>query len=184
MKKIISPFLLLLISTTIALAQNDSGRIRWSPTKKLTSSDFSIKTKQLETTTSFGQFYISYKVKGFDFMTKNINKKVGNFFIKSASWIDTTSNMQEGLAYQQTLFDISEIYAREFRKALHDNRKKIISGINFTEELDQKCMSDFAKRRIDYDRETKFGRDIDQQKEWEKQIEKELLDLSDFAYDK
>ncbi len=184
MKKIILPFLLLLSLTTIAFGQDDNERLRWSPTRKLTLSDFTIKTKQLETTTSFGQFYIAYKVKGFDFMTKNFNKKVDNLFIESASWIDTTTNIQQSLTYQQTLFDISEIYARQFRKALHDNRKKIMSGTNFIEELDQKYMSDFSKRRIDYDRETKFGTDMDKQKEWEAQIQKELSELSDFAYDK
>ena len=30
--------------------------------------------------------------------------------IKSASWIDTNANMTETILYQQTLFDISEIY--------------------------------------------------------------------------
>ena len=158
--------------------------LRWSSTRKLTLIDFGIKTTKLETTTSFGQFSISYKVNGFDFMTKNFNKKVENLFIKSASWIDTTSNIQESLTYQQTLFDISEIYARQFRKALHDNRRKIISGSNFIEDLDQKSIADFSKRRIAYDRETKFGTDIEKQKEWEIQIQKELADLSGFAYNK
>ncbi|MEO8415365.1 MAG: hypothetical protein ABI472_17020 [Ginsengibacter sp.] len=184
MKKIILAFLLFIKLTTVAFGQDGHERLRWSPTRELTLSDFTIKTKQLEATTSFGQFYIAYKVQGFDFMTKNFNKKVDNFFIKSASWIDTTSNIQQLLTYQQTLFDISEIYARQFRKALHDNRKKIISGTNFIEELDQKYISDFSKRRIDYDRETKFGTDIEKQKEWEKQIQKELSDLKDFDYDK
>ncbi|MBS1666516.1 MAG: hypothetical protein JST58_03990 [Bacteroidetes bacterium] len=184
MKKNITLFLVLLQTLTIVFAQNDNERLRWSPTRKLTISDFAIKTKQVETTTSFGQFYIGFKVKGFDFMTKNFNKKVDNFFIKSASWIDTTINIDQSLIYQQTLFDISEIYTRQFRKALHDNRKKIISGTNFIEELNQKYITDFSKRRIEYDKQTKFGTDIAKQKEWEIQIQKELFDLSDFSYEK
>lgn len=184
MKKTILNFLLFLTLSTIAFGQNDIEILRWSPTSKLTLIDFGIRTTQLETTTSFGQFSISYKVNGFDFMTKNFNKKVENLFIKSASWIDTTSSIQQSLIYQQTLFDISEIYARQFRKALRDNRKKIISGSNFIEDLDQKYMTDFSKRRIAYDRETKFGTDTEKQKEWEIQIQKELTDLNDFGYNK
>lgn len=146
MKKIILSFLLLLNLTAIAFGQDNDARLRWSPTRKLTPNDFTIKTKNLETTTSFAQFYIAYKVKGFDFMTKNFNKKVDNYFIKSASWIDTTSNIQHSLIYQQTLFDISEIFARLFRKALHDNRKKIISGTDFIQELDQKICDRLFKK--------------------------------------
>lgn len=184
MKKIILPFLLLLNVTTIAFGQGENEMLRWNQTTRLTINDFGIKTKQLETTTSYGQFYLAYKVNGFDFMTKNFNKKVDNFFIKSASWIDTTSNIQQSLVHQQTLFDMSEIYARQFRKALKDNKKRILSGSNFIEGLNQKYMSDFAKRRIDYDSETKFSSDIKKQEEWEKQIQNELSELSGFAYDK
>ena len=45
-------------------------------------------------------------------------------------------------------------------------------------------MTDFAKRRIGYDKETKFGTDGIKQKEWETQVQKELTELKDFAYEK
>ncbi len=45
-------------------------------------------------------------------------------------------------------------------------------------------MSEFAKRRVDYDRETKFGADEFKQKEWETQIQKELTEFADYGYDK
>jgi hypothetical protein len=127
---------------------------------------------------------MGYQVNGFDFLTKNFNKKVHNRFIKTASWIDTTTNVQQSLMYQQTLFDICEIYARQFRKALKENRKKIVKGTTIADELNQKFMVEFAKRRIDYDRETKFGTDELKQKEWQIQINMELSQLSDYAYDK
>ena len=56
--------------------------------------------------------------------------------------------------------------------------------MEIAKELNNKIMTDFSKRRVDYDRETKFGTDIQKQKEWETQIQKELLELNDFAYDK
>jgi hypothetical protein len=120
----------------------------------------------------------------FDFITKNFNKKVRNYLIKSASWIDTTTTLQQSLTYQQTLFDICEIYTRQFRKALKDNRKKIVNGTQIVVELNNLIMAEFAKRRIDYDIDTKFANDEIKQREWEIQIQKELLELNDFSYEK
>lgn len=175
---------LLILTAAISWGQLNDDFVLWSPSQKLTLDDFTIKTHSIETTTSFGQFSMDYQVNGFDFLTKNFNKKVRNRFIKTASWIDTTTNTQQSLVYQQTLFDICEIYTRQFRKALKENRKKIAKGTIIAEELNNKFITGFAKRRIDYDRETKFGSDELKQKEWETKINKELAELSDYAYDK
>ena len=171
------------LATTALLGQNaaDSNLVFWSSTRRLTVDDFSIKTKNRETTPSSAQFSVDYQVGGFDFMTKNFNKKVRNYLIKSASTIDTTSDVSASLQYQQTLFDICEIYTRQFRKALKENRKKIASGTQFIDGLNQKAMTDFANRRVEYDRETNFGTISEKQKEWATAINKELNDLSEFA---
>lgn len=186
MTKFIRPTILILIIyllTNFVFGQNSHDNLQWSATHKLTLDDFSIRTTSLETTSSFAQFSVDYQVSGFDFLTKNFNKKVHNFIIKTASWIDTTSNINQSLLYQQTLFDICEIYTRQFRKALRENRKKIANGTEIAKELNNKVMTDFSKRRIDYDSETKYGTDLTKQKEWEVQIQKELLELNDFAFD-
>jgi len=155
----------------------------WSSTHKLSIEDFVIKTKNLETTPSFAQFSVDYKVGGFDFLAKNFNKKVRSYMIKSASWIDTTYNIEASLKYQQTLFDMCEIYTRKFRKDLKENKKKIAGGTQFIEELNSKIMTDFSNRRVEYDRETKFGSDTVKQAEWEIQIIKELEGLKEFAFE-
>jgi pimeloyl-ACP methyl ester carboxylesterase len=100
-----------------------------------------------------------------------------------SSWIDTITNVNQSLVYQQTLWDICEIYTRQFRKALRDNRKKMANGTKIAEELNNQFMEAFSKRRIDYDGEANFGTSEIKQKEWEVQIQKELAELSDFAYD-
>lgn len=162
-------------------SSKDQNLVFWSSTRKLTTDDFVIKTKNGETTSSFGQFSLDYQVSGFDFMTKNFNKKVRNYFIKSASWIDTTSNVANSLRYEQTLFDISEIYTREFRKALKENRKKIASGTHFVDELNQKIMTDLSNRRVLYDGQSNFGQNVAIQTDWEVQIHRELTELNEFA---
>jgi hypothetical protein len=85
------------------------------------------------------------------------------------------------LRYQQTLFDICEIYTRQFRKALKENRKKIASGTQFIDGLNQKAMTDFTNRRVLYDKETKYGTINDKQRDWEQVIQKELADLNEFS---
>lgn len=146
--------------------------------------DFAIKTKQSETTSSFGQFTVDYEVSGLGFFTKNFNKKVHNYFLRSASWIDTTMNLRQALLYQQTLFDLCEIYTRQFRRALKENRKQFLKGTDIAKTLNSQYMSEFAKRRVAYDGQTKFGREEAAQKQWEAQIQKELAELSDYAYEK
>jgi len=166
---------------THAQTSKNDNLVFWSSTNKLTISDFGIKTKDQETNSSFAQFSVDYRVNGFDFMRKNFNKKVRNYLIKSASTIDTTLDVSISLCYQQTLFDICEIYTRQFRKALKENRKKIATGTQFIEALNQKAMTDFTNRRVLYDRDTNFGTLNDKQEEWEEIIKSELANLNEFT---
>ena len=95
--------------------------------------------------------------------------------------MDTTNNVVTSLKYQQTLFDIAEIYVRRFRKSVYDNRKKITWGKIKMEELNSQVMTDFSKRRVQYDLATDFGEILDKQIEWENIISKELEELKDFS---
>lgn len=174
---------LFLIASGNAICQTTQSEdvLPWSSTRKLQVEDFSIKVRDSLTAPSFAQFHIDYKLTGFDFMSKNFNKKVRHYMIKSASWIDTTANVAQLLQYEQTLFDLSEIYARQLRKEIKANRKKIGFGMKFIDELSNKILTDFSKRRIAYDTETRNGRDAIPQKQWEVQIQKELEALKEFA---
>jgi hypothetical protein len=86
----------LMISITL-FAQTNDNYIYWSPSRKLTVSDFAIKTSDGKAGSIAAQYYFSYEVNGFDFMTRNFNKKVHNCIIRSASWIDTTYDVKTSL---------------------------------------------------------------------------------------
>jgi hypothetical protein len=170
------------LMTSITLfAQTNDNYIYWSPSRKLTVSDFAIKTSDGKAGTIAAQYYFSYEVNGFDFMTRNFNKKVHNCIIRSASWIDTTYDVKTSLRYQQTLFDLAEIYARHFRKDLKENRKKLATGTEFVKELSTNAMTDFAKRQVDYVSDTRFGTNSVMQERWEGIIKLELDALKEFA---
>ena len=162
-------------------AQNNDNYLYWSASRKLMLNDFAIKTSDGKAGTSAAQYYFSYEVNSFDFMTKNFNKKVHNCIIRSASWIDTTYDVKTSLRYQQTLFDLAEVYARHFRKDLKDNRKKLLKGTDFIKDLNSKNMTDFAKRQIEYNDDTQFGTNRVMQERWEQQIQLELNQLKAFA---
>ena len=125
------------ISSIFHSQTSDDNIILWSSDRKLTMNDFGIRITKEDNQMSYGQFSIDSNIKGFDFLTKNFNKKIRNYFIKSASWINTEKDVETSLKYQQTVFDLSEIYAREFRKELKNNRKQILKGFHILDELNQ-----------------------------------------------
>jgi hypothetical protein len=173
-------FFIFLTASFTGFAQSNEDYLYWSAARKLNVNDFAIKTGN-GATTCFAQFYFSYEVNGADFMTKNFNKKVHNCIIRSASWIDTTHDIKNSLRYQQTLFDLAEVYTRHFRKDLKDNRKKLLKGTDFVKQLNTKQVTDFSKRRIDYDAETQSGTNKLMQERWEALIQLELDQLKEFA---
>ena len=59
-------------------AQENPDYLLWSPTKKISLADFGIKKSNAASSASFAQFTLDYSVNGFDFLTKNFNKKVKN----------------------------------------------------------------------------------------------------------
>jgi hypothetical protein len=170
--------------TLNSFAQENSDYLLWNSNHRLTIDDFGIKKSDSKSGLSFAQFTIEHNVSGFDFITKKFNKKVKNSIIKSASWIDTTQNVELSLKYQQTLFDIAEIYTRKFRKELQENRKQIAKGISIVNDINAKLSSEFAKRRLLYDSETNSGYDSQKQLIWEQQIKQELFELADYDYNK
>ncbi|MNK09185.1 hypothetical protein D3C87_271350 [compost metagenome] len=182
-------FFTALLATSFILSfaqkpQLDSNFIFWSKHRHLKESDFAIKTTN-KGSHSFGQYSFDYNIVGaFTFgLPKDYKKKIRNYFIKSASWIDTTSNIALSLNYQQTLFDMSEIYVRRFRKEVYQNRKKINWGKLKLEDISSIVMTDFANRRAVYEMETKSGNIMTKQKNWERIIKRELEELTEFAVD-
>lgn len=182
MQKIISALIFLLPALSFAQkAGVDTNYIFWSKDRPLQESDFQIRTGHVSNMYSFAQFGFDYKVGGTFGLPKDYKNKIRNYFIRTASWLDTTYEVNTSIKYQQTLFDLAEVYVRQFRKAVYENRKKLPWGKVKIEELNAQILTDFSKRRVLYDTTTSFGTLADKQKEWEILIAKELDELQDFA---
>lgn len=181
---VISILSLLLLSGEFTIAQdNKSDKLSWSATQKLQLSDFSIKSAAPNEPSSHAEFSITYKAGGKELLSSNLNKRVLNEFIRTGSWIDTTQNVQQALQYQQATFDLCEVYVRQFRKALYDNKPKI-KRLSFVDELNETYTNAYSKRRLEYDLETKAGTDQAAQEKWEVVIKKELEELKEYAVEK
>ncbi len=174
-----------LLITCQAFSQNtstDSNYIFWSKDRRLNTNDFKINVAHIASTYSYAQYSFDYKINSALFgLPKDYKKKIRNYFIKSASWIDTSYNVTTSIKYQQTLFDLAEIYIREFRKLVYTNRKKITWGKLKIDDLNANAMTDFSNRRVKYDFDTNFGNIAYKQKEWEILIANELYNLKDFS---
>lgn len=183
MKSLLTIITFLIVSNAFSQkASADSNYIFWSKDRRLNKDDFKIKVAHVASTYSYAQYSFDYKINSALFgLPKDYKKKIRNYFIKSASWIDTTYSVTSSIKYQQTLFDLAEIYVREFRKSIYANRKKMAWGKLKIDELNAEAMTAFSNRRVKYDFDTDFGTNAVKKREWEILIANELDDLKDFS---
>jgi len=179
--------LLIFFVTTSAFAQNilQEGQKRWNKNQKLTINDFKIKISDENSDAVYSQFMILHAIRGFDFMKKNLNRKIENIFLGTASWIDTTkvNKIEKQIEFQQMQFDISEIYARKFRKRVLQNKKKIKKGFNIISQINNNIITEFSLERLELVKETQGGRDEQKLLEWKEKIASELDDLNEFRFE-
>ena len=82
--KLLCLFTFVIVSLRV-FGQAGDNYLYWSASRKLTVADFAIITSDLKAGACYAQYYFSYEVNGFDFMSKNFNKKVHDCILRSAS---------------------------------------------------------------------------------------------------
>jgi len=108
---------ILIFSSYASHAQN---LVEWSADYKLTLDDFkseAANTGQMQTAT--GSFSVTYEMGGINLITtRNLNKNVSTTFQKDASYIDKGNKESTArlLKYQQLIFNLYELQARNSRK--------------------------------------------------------------------
>jgi hypothetical protein len=148
--------------------------ILWSPTKKLTWSDFKDKPSNISSAAAITASGISYSFSAQGTKDKmELNFTVETHFYPNKSWYKPELASPMILGHEQLHFDIAEIYARKFKQILAKtkftgNAKSEVKSIyrNILREL-----NDYQNQ---YDSETNFSRDTVQQLIWNKKIKKAL----------
>ena len=181
-------FLIILFCTPLVVFSQknitaDSNLIFWGAGRVLSVQDFNIVTSNTVGNYSYGQFSYDYKniITTFGFgLAKDYKKKIRNYFIKSASWIDTTYDVQASLRYQQTGWNLTEVYVRKLRKSIYEKRKHLKTQQAY-DDINIEIITALAKRRVEYDTGTAFGTITEKQKEWEAAISYDLEGLKDYS---
>ncbi|QWX84548.1 DUF922 domain-containing protein [Cellulophaga sp. HaHaR_3_176] len=154
--------------------EQDDETILWESDKKLNWEDFKgePQNQRAAAVTASG---LTYRFS----TTKNngeviaIDYEVTSFFYPNISWYRPEVCDDIILGHEQLHFDITELYARKFRKLLSEKKftndakneiKVIYQEINT-------ALNDFQNQ---YDKETNFSRNREQQSLWSKNIEKAL----------
>ena len=185
MQKYLSLFFLSALSVISVCAQDyDPDKLFWSNIQKLKVDDFGVQTTNDQSGNSSAVFEIEYSVKGFNFLRKNFNQKINHYLLKPSSHIRLDDNVDQYLRFQQTMFDLEELYVRQLRKAISENRRKLIFTTGVVDDLKTEIIDEKLKEtQALYIKETNSGADIEKQKEWEEKITQELSDFYKYAYD-
>jgi hypothetical protein len=179
-------FLIAIIAlTSIVKGQNT---IEWDGDYQLQLSDFQSTTTQvgqgsfysLHTASEMGfAFYMSNA----EFMfTKNFNSKVNCTFQRdAASLVAPDSLTAMGLVnFARYEFDLSELYARKFRKKLFEE-KGAFSNIGFIQPIYDSIQRDLTERHTVAGRICDLGRDKEKLGELHQEVLREIEQLSDFC---
>ena len=174
-----------LFTVTFASAQNT---IDWDGVYVLQLSDFQASSTQIGNVNA----YSLHTPTGFDFLfqmtnaefmfTKNFNSKVSCSFKRaSASLIAADSAMaNELLNFARYTFDLSELYARKFRKELFE-KKGAFSSAAFFQPIYDDIQKEYIERHDMAVKSTELGRKHNELATLHEEVRKEIADLPDFC---
>lgn len=176
--KLLYTLLFFLLSLTTAFGQAATDFVPWSATRRLTVQDFGVKLKK----ESIGQaeFQLTTETRT-NLYTKQKRTIVRNGLVRSKSGINPAHNVAQQLRFQQTLFDITEIYARKLRQLLPATPTDTPTPTAQKTDPAAQMIAAAAKRRQQYRLETANSTLAAKQAQWEKTIRKELTALREFA---
>lgn len=174
-------FFLVVVSVTLRIASQEEHTISWSNEYKLQWSDFQgeIVTSEDAAASTASGLTFGYSLSNTGNTIDSFESKVQAYFYPKKSWYLPEKANAHILGHEQLHFDITELFARKFRKSLQEvsltgnikNKLQILhSSIN--KEL-------YQLQRV-YDDETNHSINKEAQKQWELVIAEELKKLDDF----
>ncbi|MCG2611726.1 hypothetical protein LZZ90_09435 [Flavobacterium sp. SM15] len=175
----------LLFATLNLFAQND---LNWSSDYELKLTDFQSDATQIGGTNTFSlqmptgiDFVFSMSNLEFSF-TKNFNAKVNNVFKSSSSAIVALDSQQAEsiVKFANYQFDLSELYARKFRKRIFEE-KSTFSSVQFFKPIYDELQKEFSQRLTNASKETELGSKSEKLNLLHQEVNNEIEDLSDFC---
>lgn len=161
-------------------AQEEVAR-SWSEAYKLQWSDFQgeIQAIQNEAASTTSGLTFGYKVKYSGNTIENFEAMVEAQFYPLKSWFIKEKVTAVILNHEQLHFDITELHARKFRKALKELR--VQSDLKYQiQRLYTQINQDLNQMQKRYDQETNHSINTNLQRQWEQHILEELKKLDRF----
>lgn len=136
--------------------------------------------------------YSLYSGSSFDFLfymnsgefmfTKSFNSRVNCSFKTNAASLlaPDTATALSLLAFAQYDFDLSELYARKFRKKLYEG-KGTFSDVNFYQPIYNEVQKEYVERHTLAAKETDLGRDAEKLHLLHKDVLAEIMLLHEFC---
>lgn len=179
---------LLTAFTLSVLTVNAQNIIDWDGEYKLRLTDFQSAATQVGSVSHYSlhaasQIDFSYQMTTAEFMfTKNFNTKVGCSFKRNASALIAPDSAfaQDLVRFAQFEFDLSELYARKFRKKIYEE-KGAFSNPNFFKPVYDAILEEFSERQTLAGKETEVGQNKERLMELHQQVLSEMNELADFC---
>jgi hypothetical protein len=178
------------ICLSIATATFSQNEINWDGQYQLQLSDFQSPATQIGNVNVYSLHTgsgidFSFYMSNVEFMfTKNFNSKVNNAFKRDVASLvspdETTANSI--ISFAQYEFDLSELYARKFRKKLFEE-KGAFSNVSFFKPIYDAIQKEFSERDTEAGKATDLGRKKEKLQVVHEQVLKEVQELFDFCKD-
>jgi len=172
---------LLFVATTV-VGQNI---IEWSADYRLQVEDFEAPAPNSgQMQTALGSFSVSYEFGGLSLVTtRNLNQYVHCTFQKDASYLDKAdaATTQRLLAYQQLIFNLYELEARELRSKFFNERGRLLT--KGPGDIHREVEAEHSRRLSEVESDTFHGSGTAEITRWNKWTLEEIEKLSDFCID-
>ncbi|MEP6748768.1 MAG: DUF922 domain-containing protein [Bacteroidota bacterium] len=156
---------------------NDGKEIPWNASRKLAWSDFKSRPDNNSSNAALTSSKIIFNY-GYG-SEKGFNYTISCVFDKTSSWGKVKTDYI--LSHEQGHFDIAEIYARKLNKAMKEYSFNASTVTKEVPALYQKIMQDESEHQKQYDSETNYSRDKEQQAIWLEKIQRDLDRLKEYA---
>jgi len=172
--------LLVLLGLSLPIAaQKNSKLISWSESRSLNSKDFKARPNKASSYAALTASGISCNI---SYDGEILSVETTTTFSPKESWIKDKDD-QALLAHEQFHFNITELYAREFRKKILNSQFKS-RGKRLMKEVTaiyNSTIKELDKYQKQYDNETDHSINKEAQLKWEKKVRERLDSLKDYA---
>jgi Bacterial protein of unknown function (DUF922) len=151
--------------------------LQWSASRRLDWNDFKSSPDDNSGNAALTSSTIGFKY-NYD-SEKGFSYTINCLFEKNSSWGRVKTDYI--LSHEQGHFDIAEIYARKLYKTVQGFRFNPRTARKEVPAMYHQIMKDLAAKQAEYDTDTDFSRDKEEQADWLLKIRAELDNLQPYA---